>query len=91
MHVLPRGFVRIRHDGLLANASRRGNVELCRSFLPAGDAEQTEASPDRQAASAAPCKPTCPKCSLGTMVKGQTFRPGSILAVMVVPEPADSS
>ena len=91
MHVLPRGFVRIRHYGLLANASRRGNVELCRSLMPADDAEQPETSPDRQTASAAPCNPSCPKCSLGTMVKGQTFRPGSILAVMAVPEPAVSS
>jgi hypothetical protein len=32
-HVLPRGFVKIRHYGLLANAQREVRLALCRRFL----------------------------------------------------------
>lgn len=33
LHVLPRGFVRIRHFGFLANARRKKNLALCRELL----------------------------------------------------------
>jgi hypothetical protein len=33
MHVLPTGFMRIRHFGFLANRSRRTKLELCRQHL----------------------------------------------------------
>lgn len=33
LHVLPAGFHRIRHYGLLANGSRRGNLALARELL----------------------------------------------------------
>jgi Putative transposase/Transposase zinc-binding domain len=33
MHVLPAGFVRIRHYGWLANAQRRYKLALCRELL----------------------------------------------------------
>jgi Putative transposase len=36
-HVLPRGFVRIRHYGLMANRGREKNLELCRRLLKVGD------------------------------------------------------
>jgi hypothetical protein len=32
-HVLPRGFVKIRHDGLLANRGRSERLALCRALL----------------------------------------------------------
>jgi hypothetical protein len=35
LHVLPRGFVRIRHYGLLANRSRRPRIARCRELLAA--------------------------------------------------------
>jgi hypothetical protein len=38
LHVLPSGFVRIRHYGFLANRSRKQNLQLCREFL--GDLKQ---------------------------------------------------
>lgn len=34
LHVLPRGFVRIRHFGFLANRQRKVLLEICRSRLP---------------------------------------------------------
>lgn len=33
LHVLPRGFVRIRHFGFLANRQRRQQLPLCRKLL----------------------------------------------------------
>ncbi len=33
LHLLPRGFVRIRHFGLLANSSRNELIPLCRNLL----------------------------------------------------------
>ena len=33
-HVLPRGFVRVRHYGLLANRGREAKLALCRRLLP---------------------------------------------------------
>ncbi len=39
LHVLPKGFVRIRHYGLLANRSRRKKIALCRALLSAPEPE----------------------------------------------------
>lgn len=33
LHVLPKGFIRIRHYGLLANSIRRDRIALCRELL----------------------------------------------------------
>ncbi len=33
LHVVPRGFMRIRHFGLLANRTRRGTLTRCRDLL----------------------------------------------------------
>ena len=46
LHVLPQGFVRIRHYGLLANRSRRPRLARCRELLvatapPAAPAEES--------------------------------------------------
>ena len=32
MHILPRGFVKIRHYGLLANRNKKTKLELCRKL-----------------------------------------------------------
>src|SRR5258708_34499367 len=39
-HVLPRGFVRIRHYGLLANRGREEKLRLCRRLLLAEPARR---------------------------------------------------
>jgi hypothetical protein len=58
LHVLPKGFVRIRHFGLLANRNRATTLPLCFQLLGA-------APPTEQAASstndASPLR-LCPKC-----------------------------
>jgi Putative transposase/Transposase zinc-binding domain len=58
MHVLPRGFVKVRHYGLLANRHRDERLALCRRLLwPAAAAAQpaVEAQP-------AAGRDSCPKC-----------------------------
>ncbi len=71
MHVLPSGFVRIRHYGLLANRHRREELALCRELLgaaAAGEAEDMEPTPRREGSD--PVTPTraCPVCGSGRLV-----------------------
>jgi hypothetical protein len=54
-HVLPRGFVRVRHYGLLANRGRAEKLALARRLL--GQAEQAEAG---AAVPAVPAEPALP-------------------------------
>jgi hypothetical protein len=74
LHVLPRGFVRIRHYGLLANACRREKIARCRVLIdtPAntanGDSDSAQDDSER------PCV-RCPECSLGVMITIEVFRP----------------
>ena len=44
LHVVPRGFMRIRHFGLLANRTRRATLTRCRALL--GQPPPEEASPE---------------------------------------------
>jgi hypothetical protein len=41
LHVLPTGFVRIRHYGLLANRNRRQTTACCRELLSAAKLEES--------------------------------------------------
>ena len=69
LHVLPKGFVRIRHYGLLANRCRRDNLRLCRQLL--GSVAQSEAdteplkTPD---AASGDSHALCPACQRGRML-----------------------
>ena len=40
LHVLPKGFVRIRHYGLLANRTRKKKIARCRTLLEAPQPEE---------------------------------------------------
>jgi hypothetical protein len=68
LHVLPRGFVRIRHFGFLASRRRGSLLPLCKQLLPAGSRITSNPAFAR---SAAPGQPvplwTCPLCG-GPMV-----------------------
>ena len=72
LHVLPRGFVRIRHFGFLANRSRARLVAICRQLL--SDAPRTRlptevALPPRQW--------PCPRCG-AAMILIERLKPGEI-------------
>ena len=49
LHVLPKGFPRVRHYGFLANRSRKARLDLCRTVLavPAADPVVVSASTTR--------------------------------------------
>ncbi len=69
LHVVPKGFMRIRHFGLLANRARRAHVARCRDLL--GQPPPEEARPESAAALVQ--RPTgvdparCPVCGEGRM------------------------
>ena len=68
LHVLPKGFHRIRHYGLLAAAGRKVNVARARELLAApapAEIKETEPPPD--------LRPPCPCCG-GRMVIIEIFQ-----------------
>jgi hypothetical protein len=58
LHVLPKGFVRIRHFGFLANRFRSSQLALCRQLLPVSPV--AAAAP--QSSAEAPSNWICPRC-----------------------------
>jgi hypothetical protein len=67
-HVLPRGFVRIRSFGLLANRAREKQLCHCRRLLHVAESERTAASAPQVDGSAAETGITrCPFCGQGTL------------------------
>jgi hypothetical protein len=67
LHVLPPGFVRIRHFGLMAHRRRGASLPLCLQLLAQSGRVPAEARSDEEVVS--PPRPlwTCPQCS-GSMV-----------------------
>ncbi len=74
LHVLPSGFHRIRHYGLLASAVRVQNVERARQLLAAPEArsQPSRAEADSEAEKPAPER-RCPCCG-GRMIIIETFQ-----------------
>ena len=61
LHVLPVGFVRIRHFGFLAHRRRGALLPLCFQWLAVHSSTPTEANPEEQPPSPRPLW-TCPEC-----------------------------
>ena len=76
LHVLPKGFHRIRHYGLLASANRKDNIACARELLAAPQ-PKAECGGSDDAAAAVPndWRPPCPCCG-GRMVIIETFERG---------------
>ena len=77
LHVLPPGFHRMRHYGLLANRRRRNTLATCRHLLgtppPALDEASTTADDrDRYAALTGGSLRDCPRCGDGHMQRVQS-------------------
>ena len=70
IHVLPKGFHRIRHYGLLASGVKADNLVLARKLLDAAPPEPEDATADP----AAPVEP-CPCCG-STMRIIEVFKAG---------------
>lgn len=80
LHVLPSGFHRIRHYGLIANAGRKENLARVRELL-LPEAPRVDAMLTAAEASGDPVPPTfvCPCCGaamiiIDTLVRGQPIR-----------------
>lgn len=75
LHVLPTGFHRIRHYGLLANGTRTNNLALARALLNDAPAQNAHTE---HVDTIAPCF-VCPRCGapmliVETFVRGRTIR-----------------
>ena len=75
MHVLPDGFHRIRHYGLLASAQRKVNIAKVRVLIGASTPEQ-EPPPEDDPAPLTLREP-CPCCG-GSMLIIETFKRGQV-------------
>ena len=78
LHVLPRGFVRIRHYGILSNCQRREDLALCRRLLEGDVApEPEELEANRSPESSPSVTPTraCPICGAARMIVIEEFPP----------------
>jgi hypothetical protein len=93
LHVLPSGFVHIRHFGFLANRKRKASLALCRSLLLA---RQTVVEAAAESSSA--CDSTlveeashqCPVCKIGRMIFIQVLTTAA-LACLPAPMAANTS
>lgn len=82
LHVLPGGFHRIRHYGLLANGARKINLALARELLHVPPAQGLPASMDGEAAEVPIATPpvfVCRHCGhamiiLQTFLRGESIR-----------------
>jgi hypothetical protein len=76
IHVLPHGFHRIRHYGLLANSRRADNMRRARQLLAMPEPNENAADDaDKEKEATVASQRTCPCCG-GTMVVVETFEPG---------------
>jgi hypothetical protein len=71
LHVLPDGFMRLRHFGFLANRSKKQNIAQCRELL--GIETQPNRSPKKSArelmlAVTGVDVALCPECGVGTLL-----------------------
>ena len=76
LHVLPKGFHRIRHYGLLASAGRKANIVRARALLAVPEPEADCGGTDNaDAAAPTDTRPRCPCCG-GRMIVLETFARG---------------
>jgi hypothetical protein len=75
MHAVPRGFMRIRHFGLLANRVRTQNLAICRRLIAAPlPAILFDPTPQR---------PPCPICQRGRLIAGPNLSPRQLQQLIV--------
>jgi len=74
LHVLPKGFVRIRGFGFLANRNRKEKLRLCRRLIGCG---QPVAALDRAGGEPTtdPQAPLCPACRQGRLLPPEILPP----------------
>jgi hypothetical protein len=91
IHVLPKGFHRIRHTGFLANGNRAAAIALARNLIarpdpPKPDTDEHNADRDETDGTAR----SCPCCG-GRMITIEVFKAGTAPKHRPTPEAIDSS
>jgi hypothetical protein len=76
MHAVPRGFMRIRHFGLLANRVRARNLAICRRLI----ATPTPAAIHHRVTRSLPL---CPICQRGHLMAGPNLSPSQLSQLLV--------
>ena len=78
LHILPSGFVKIRHFGFLSNRRRSAALALCRQRLPlpAADSNAAPLLSDQQQSA---IKRRCPVCRRGTLHITRWLSAGQLL------------
>jgi hypothetical protein len=79
LHVLPAGFVKIRHFGFLANGCRAEALKLCRTLLRVSPQPDSLSIPPRNA-----IERKCPCCGIGTLCL-LGYVPASLINSSVMP------
>jgi hypothetical protein len=74
MHAVPRGFMRIRHFGLLANRVRAKNLDICRDLLSASPPADCPIIDDTR---------ICPICRHGRMISGAKLDPMQLRRLLI--------
>ena len=82
LHVLPDGFMKVRHYGLLSNRNRKEKLELCKSLLGvrfeetgSGEKERWE---DLLLRLTGIDPRICPTCGKGRLVLREKLQPGML-------------
>ncbi|MBW2312530.1 MAG: IS91 family transposase [Deltaproteobacteria bacterium] len=81
LHILPDGFMKIRHYGILSNRNRKTKLALCRELLgvdcPREHEEEKESWQDLLARITGRDPRICPFCGKGTMVLKEVLNPSA--------------
>jgi len=86
MHVVPRGFMRIRHYGLLGNRVRTANLQRCRELLKVDASAGENQTAFRMPGSDAhehDHHERCPICGCGQMIRSQRLTPRQLTIVLL--------
>src|SRR5260370_13986598 len=92
LHVLPSGFVHIRHFAFLANRKRKEKLALCRSLLDGSQAvsDPSADSPAVRDSDSAEQPRQCPVCKIGQLIRIQ-IRTATPCVCLQAPLIADTS
>ena len=93
LHVLPSGFVHIRHFGFLANRKRKEKLALCRSLLARshnGHRTAADTPGSRDATTEELLSRRCPACKIGRLILVKLLT-AAACACLPVPMIADTS
>jgi len=87
LHVLPSGFMRIRHVGFLANRSRRTKLELCRQHLGIANPRDGQSGEEHKDGVPSPPKEDENASETGHDALCPTCKAGRMVTVEVIPRP----